>query len=82
MIARGEFDLMANRSDRGLSTLAYVRAHLREAVEMIRDSDPRISIMATGATLSPDQQAVYMTATVLFHPHFTSCTWAGSIYDG
>jgi len=62
MVARGEFDLMVNRSDRDLSTLAFVRAQAHEAVGMIRDSDPRISIMATGAS-SALLQAGYMTAT-------------------
>jgi hypothetical protein len=46
MVAQGEYELMANRSDRRLPTLLSVRAH--EAARMIRDAGARISIMATG----------------------------------
>lgn len=37
MVAKGEFDLLANRSHRRLPTLLSVRAHQHEAVGMIRD---------------------------------------------
>src|SRR5712692_5708505 len=50
MVAKGEYDLMANRSHRRLPTLVYVRAHLHEADRMIRDSGARISIMARAAS--------------------------------
>jgi hypothetical protein len=46
MVAKGEYELMANRSDRRLPTLLLVRAY--EAAAMIRDAGARISIMATG----------------------------------
>ncbi len=55
MVAQGDNDLMANRSDRRLPTLAFVKAHYREAAGMIRDPGARISIMATGATFAPDR---------------------------
>jgi hypothetical protein len=55
MVAKSEYDLMANRSHRRLPTLLLVKAHLHEAARMIRDSGARISIMATGATHAPDQ---------------------------
>ena len=71
---------MVNRSDRDLSTLPFVRAQFHEAVEMIRDSDSRISIMATG-NFSPDQKAEYVTATLSLFSFSTSCSRAGSIYD-
>ena len=81
MVAKGEYDLMANRSHRRLPTLRKVQAHQHEAAGMIRDSGARISIMATGATHAPKKQAGYMTATrspsIPFHP----CTRAGSIYE-
>ena len=64
MVAKGENDLMANRSHRRLPTLSFVRAHLHEAARMIRDSGVRISIRATGAILPPIFKAGYMTATV------------------
>jgi hypothetical protein len=54
MLAKSEYDLMANRSHRRLPTLALVRAHQHQAVRMIRDPDARISIRATGATHAPD----------------------------
>ena len=63
MVAKSEYDLMANRSHRRLPTLHCVMAHLLEAARMIRDPGARISIMATGAVHAPDQQAGYMTAT-------------------
>jgi hypothetical protein len=46
MVAKGEYELMANRSDRRLPTLLFVRAY--EAAGMIRDAGARISIRATG----------------------------------
>lgn len=49
MVAKGEFDLMANRSHRRLPTLSFVRAHQHEAVGMIREPGARISIRASGA---------------------------------
>ena len=55
MVAKGEYDLMANRSHRRLPTLRLVQAHLHEAAGMIRDSGARISIMATGATHAPEK---------------------------
>ena len=55
MVAQGEHELMANRSDRRLPTLISVRAHWHEADRMIRDSGARISIMATGASHAPDK---------------------------
>ena len=55
MVAKGEYDLMANRSHRRLPTLSGVRAHRHEADRMIRDSGARISIMATGASHAPDK---------------------------
>src|ERR1700682_4449385 len=79
MVAKGEHDLMANRSDRSLHALVFVRAPFHEAARMIGEAGARISIMATG-TLDAPQQAEYMTATAslrLSHP----CTRAGSIYD-
>ena len=54
MVAKGEYDLMANRSYRRLPTLLCVRAHQHEADRMIRDSGARISIKATGASYAPD----------------------------
>jgi hypothetical protein len=54
MVAKGEYDLMANRSHRRLPTLASVRAHWHEAGRMIRDAGARISIRATGATQAPN----------------------------
>ena len=82
MVAKSEYDLMANRSHRRLPTLLLVKAHLHEAARMIRDSGARISIMATGYSCPPIKQAGYMTATrsPSAVPH--SCTRAGSIYDG
>jgi hypothetical protein len=62
MVAKGEHDLMANRSDRRLPTLLCVRAHLLEAAGMIREAAARISIRATGHSM-PDHKAGYMTAT-------------------
>src|ERR1700674_3904914 len=81
MVAKSEYDLMANRSHRRLPTLLLVKAHLHEAARMIRDSGARISIMATGYSCPPIKQAGYMTATrsPSAAPH--SCTRAGSIYD-
>ena len=49
MVAKGEYDLMANRSHRRLPTLVFVTAHQHEAAGMIRDPGARISIMATSA---------------------------------
>jgi hypothetical protein len=48
MVAKGEHDLMANRSDRRLPTPAFVRAHYPEAARMIGEPGARISIKATG----------------------------------
>ena len=81
MVAKGEYDLMANRSHRRLPTLSCVRAHQHEAGRMIRDSGARISIMATGATHAPDQTGRIYDRNPFppAVPH--SCTRAGSIYD-
>ena len=49
MVAKGEHDLMANRSDRRLPPLILVRAHWHEADRMIRDPGARISIRARAA---------------------------------
>ena len=49
MVAKGEYDLMANRSHRRLPTLLDVKAHDHEAVRMIRDAGARISIKARAA---------------------------------
>ena len=81
MVAKGKYDLMANRSDRRLPTLFSVRAHQHEADRMIRDSGARISIKATGATHAPDQIGrIYdrnQFSSAVSHP----CIRAGSIYD-
>ena len=71
MVAKGEYDLMANRSHRRLPTLSCVRAHQHEAGRMIRDSGARISIMATGALMPPIKQAGYLTATRSPQPSLT-----------
>jgi hypothetical protein len=49
MVAQGEHELMANRSDRHLPTLASVRALYPEAARMSRESGARISIRARAA---------------------------------
>jgi len=60
MVAKGEYDLMANRSDRRLLTLLSVRAHQHEAVRMIRDPSARISIMARAASYAaPHKGRIY-----------------------
>ncbi len=69
MIATGEDDLMANRSDRRLPTLLAVRTHYHEAARMIREPGARISIRARAANLPPITQAGYMTATVSLDHH-------------
>jgi hypothetical protein len=69
MIATGEDDLMANRSDRRLPTLVAVRTHYHEAARMIREPGARISIRARAAYLPPITQAGYMTATVPLDHH-------------
>jgi hypothetical protein len=75
MVAKGEYDLMANRSHRRLPTLLDVKAHDHEAVRMIRDTGARISIKARAAAMPPIKQAGYMTATALLssfaHPLHT-----------
>src|SRR5208282_5387778 len=81
MVAKGEYDLMANRSDRRSTTLLCVRAHHHEAVRMIRDSGARISIMARAASY-----AAHLTGRIYDRNPFPSevsnpCTRAGSIYD-
>jgi len=81
MVAKGEYDLMANRSDRRLPTLVCVRAHQHEAGRMIRDSGARISIKATGATHAPDLVGRIYDRNLFPSAVAPPCTRAGSIYD-
>ena len=81
MVAKGEYDLMANRSDRRLPTLVCVRAHQHEADGMIRDSGARISIKARAASY-----AAHLIGRIYDRNQFPSavsppCIRAGSIYD-
>jgi hypothetical protein len=78
MIAKGAYELMANRSDRRLPTLLSVRAD--EAAGMIRDAGARISIMAMGISFTALLTGRIYDCTA--SPHSCSpCTRARSIYD-
>ena len=81
MVAKGEYDLMANRSHRRLPTLLSVRAHQHEAGGMIRDPGARISIRATGATHAPDSTGRIYDRNPFPSAVSHSCARAGSIYD-
>lgn len=81
MVAKGEYDLMANRSHRRLPTLLSVRAHQHEAGGMIRDPGARISIRATGATHAPDSTGRIYDRNPFPSAAPHSCARAGSIYD-
>src|ERR1700683_5299608 len=78
MVAKGEHDLMANRSDRRLPTPTFVRAHY-EAARMIGETGARISIRATGQFDARSQGRIYDRNRFPRHSH--PCTRAGSIYD-
>jgi hypothetical protein len=59
MVAKGEHQLMANRSDRRPPTLLSVMGPTYEAAGMIRDAGARISIRATGASFARFTGRIY-----------------------
>ena len=71
MVAKGEYDLMANRSHRRLPTLLSVRAHQHEAGGMIRDQARGFPSGPRALLMPPIQQAGYMTATRSPQPFLT-----------
>jgi hypothetical protein len=81
MVAQGEHELMANRSDRRLPTLISVRAHWHEADRMIRDPGARISIRARAAFYAAHHTGRIYDRNRFPQPLLTPCARAGSIYD-
>jgi hypothetical protein len=81
MVAQGEHELMANRSDRRLPTLILVRAHWHEADRMIRDPGARISIRARAAFYAAHHTGRIYDRNRFPQPLLTPCARAGSIYD-
>jgi hypothetical protein len=81
MVAQGEHELMANRSDRRLPTLISVRAHWHEADKMIRDPGARISIRARAAFYAAHHTGRIYDRNRFPQPLLTPCARAGSIYD-
>src|SRR5580704_5801041 len=81
MVAQGEHELMANRSDRHLPTLASVRALYPEAARMSRESGARISIRARAAFYAAHHTGRIYDRNRFPQPLLTPCARAGSIYD-